>query len=237
MQQISETRQANLHKLSQMSDARALERLAKHPQTATPSPGPAVAIAKRVTGGGDAGLARLVGQGKKMHKEEKMESDDEMEMLEGGARHQGKALLKHLAALHGGAYAKEFIEGMMDDEEREEKPKAARKVRGGAGMFAVSEAPKGVPGLPAGGATVAPGAMAPTAAGAVPFAPASFKRNTVGMGKSKMAAVAVAHSMPAEVAAMKGGKRSERGQKIAKLMREHKMSLAEASKYLKEHPM
>lgn len=236
MQQISEIRQANFHKLNQMSDARALERLAKHPQTASPSPGPAVAIAKRVSGGGDAGLARLVGNGKKkMPKEEEMDSDDEMEMLEGGARHQGKALLRHLSALHGAGYAKEFMEGMMDRDEVEEKPK--RKVRGGAGMFAVSEAPKSVPGLPASGATVAPGAMAPTAAGAVPFAPASFKRNTVGMGKSKVGSTAVVHSMPAEVAAIKGGKRTERGQKIAKLMKEHKMSLAEASRYLKEHPM
>jgi hypothetical protein len=246
MQQISETRQANYAKLGKLNEERAMQRLAKHPQTALPSPGPSVEIAARkVRGGGMAGLSRVIGAGKKeKHMVEDMDADDMME-LEGGARHQGKALMKHLAAMHGGAYSKEFLEGMMDDKIDEHvdelhKPKRAKKVRGGAGMFAASAAPENAPSamrVPASGATIAPGAEAPKSAGAPAFAPASFKRNTVGMGKPAMKGGAKAHLMPTEMAAVKGGRRAERGQMIAQLMREHKMSLGEASRYLKENPM
>jgi hypothetical protein len=118
----------------------------------------------------------------------------------------------------------------------------------------MDEHDEGLPGAARGGQDVVPGAVAPRAYGNVPQAPASFKRNTVGMGQShgSKAAGAAQHgsgiisglNIPiiSGIAGMFGlGKEkkkrapSARNQAIAKLMREKGMSLGEASAYLKQH--
>jgi hypothetical protein len=139
-------------------------------------------------------------------------------------------------------------------------------VEGGAGMFADTAPRQNAPRaarVPASGATVAPGAMAPISSGAAPYAPANFKRNTVGMGmcggkkathtmpdgtvmpgakhggmKMEMEGGAKPKKMKMEIMEepKKGGARSARGQKIGKIMKSMGMSLGEASKYLKENP-
>jgi hypothetical protein len=75
-----------------------------------------------------------------------------------------------------------------------------------------------------------PNAVAPVAYGNAPQAPASFRRNTVGMGK------------PDTKCGMTGGakvkaprKPSARGAMISKLMKGSGMTLGQASKYIKEN--
>jgi hypothetical protein len=82
------------------------------------------------------------------------------------------------------------------------------------------------PGAGTGGQDVPPGGLAPVAYGNVPQAPASFQRNTVGMGK-----LTITHG------GQKKAKRpaSHRQQVVAQVMREKGMKLGEASKYVKEH--
>jgi hypothetical protein len=75
---------------------------------------------------------------------------------------------------------------------------------------------------------LAPNTVAPVAYGNPPQAPASFRKNTVGMGK------------PAGKCGMTGGakaprKPSARGAMISKLMKEKGMTLGQASKHIKEH--
>jgi hypothetical protein len=106
----------------------------------------------------------------------------------------------------------------------------------------------GLPGGARGGQDLLPGALAPRAYGNVPQAPASFQRNTVGMGKhSQMEGGGPISSLGipliSNIAGIFGlGKEkkakrapSARNQAIAKLMREKHMSLGEASAYLKKH--
>ena len=90
-----------------------------------------------------------------------------------------------------------------------------------------------LPGAGLGGADVPPNGIAPMAYGNVPQAPASFKRNTVGMGRPRKALGADGHGM-APAPKMAGG-RSARGQMISKLMKEKGLTLGQASKWLKEH--
>lgn len=108
----------------------------------------------------------------------------------------------------------------------------------GLGHASMSSVLESQPGAGLGGSDVPLGGVAPQTYGNVPQAPASFKRNTVGMGRRKKAPMAM--EMPMEGAGKltitHGGKRkSARGQMIAKLMREKGMSLPEASRYLKAH--
>ncbi len=119
----------------------------------------------------------------------------------------------------------------------------------------MSPAEMGLAGQALGGQDVPPGGVAPVAYGNAPQAPASFARNAVGEGMlggpgrgirkggAKKAMLGLpghgvmkGSARPAGAGVASGaGKRSARGQAIAKLMKEKGMTLPQASKYLKEH--
>lgn len=97
----------------------------------------------------------------------------------------------------------------------------------------VSHAPMediGLPGAARGGQDVPKGGLAPKAYGNPPQAPASFARNTVGMGK-----LTIHHGGAAPKAPKRTRAPSQRNMMISKLMKEKGMTLPEASRYLKEH--
>ena len=117
-----------------LAEARALELQAKHPQVSMFSASPPDLLAPeqkaQIYGSGynDAGLARVVGHGKrkapKKEKEELVEepsSDEdsgaEIEMvgsgLSGGAMHQGQMLGQHLMKMHGKGFFDDFAKGFM----------------------------------------------------------------------------------------------------------------------------
>lgn len=119
------------------------------------------------------------------------------------ARSQGRMLAEHFGKMYGGAYMSDFMEGYKSHQ------------------------------LPAGGQTVAPGAVAPLAFGGVPQAPESFRRGDDPlMERGK-------HPKEYETTQVVGGAKprrtNARAQAMGKLMREQKMSMADASRYLKEH--
>jgi len=101
------------------------------------------------------------------------------------------------------------------------------------GHSEMSGAKQGLPGSGTGGQDVPPGGVAPVAYGSPPQAPASFARNTAGMGRPRAVGMGRAGgAKPMEKAAKRS---SQRGQMISKLMKEHGMTLGQASKHLKEN--
>jgi hypothetical protein len=204
-------------------------------------------------GANEAGLQRVIGAGRKKKcggyvpgsnainnaagggKGEESDSSDEE--MEGGRKYMGKMLAKHLMEMHGGRYMQKFLKGM-----------------GGIQIGHAQQSPAlmGQAGSALGGQDVPPGGVAAVAYGNPPQAPASFKRNTVGEGMGKGGAHAMAQHCPqpsgagkltimhGEGAAAEGGRRKNpgrvnpRGQLIAKMMREHGISLGEASRMLKQ---
>jgi hypothetical protein len=159
-----------------------------------------------------------------------------------------------LASLAAPLIGKLFGQGKMTKEAHDElmgmfeaqkgKPKLGRtrKMDGGSykiGHAMMSPAEAGQPGGGPGGQNVPPGGLAPKTYGNPPQAPASFKRNTVGMGRAGAGKLEITHhggAGRAGAGAAGAGKRAARGAKISALMREHGMTLGQASKYLKEHP-
>lgn len=91
-------------------------------------------------------------------------------------------------------------------------------------------------------ASAGPGAVPAQAMGVAPQAPASFKRNAVGMGKKMLGedmkgtykGGACGECSGASNGRMVGGARAMRGAAIAKLMKEKGLKLGEASRMLKE---
>jgi hypothetical protein len=262
--------------LKKLGNERAMEIQMQHPQTMAESPGPANEIAKKVRGGISARLAKVSGKkGGTNGRMNRKQVEDLMAAHEKDGELDGGAFLHGLMKCMDGDMLKKMYGD--SDEEGCGKPmepvamlkgrKKKAMVEGGAGMFADTAPRQNAPAaarVPASGATVAPGAMAPISSGAAPYAPANFKRNTVGMGMC--GGKKATHTMPdgtvmpgAKHGGMKmemeggakpkkmkmlkimeepkkGGARSARGQKIAKLMKGMGMSLGEASKYLKENP-
>ena len=291
----------------ELADARAMELEAKHPQLENDngvedrSP-----EALHGNGGGEAGLARIVGHGKRRGRKPKacaeggtngyMEGNGKLEVIHhdngsddemhGGARTQGKMLGEHLVKLHGAGFFDDFAKGFMSvikpvaglasflpgpygmagkiasgvlgglggaKKSRGRPRKTAADIlgvgmRGGTNQIAhAGMEDVGLPGSARGGQDLLPGAVAPRAYGNVPQAPASFQRNTVGMGQkhdSHGAGIISGLNIPiiSGLAGMFGlGKEkkkrapSARNQAIAKLMREKGMSLGQASSYLKQH--
>jgi hypothetical protein len=260
MEEVQNTLRANQMKLLAKRDARAMEKFAKHPQLADDNmiapqdPKGQIGEAGERVGAGreEAALNRLVGAGRKG------KASCDMEELEGGSRHgmdfaktlkakhgvnaadqfmkgaHGRELMFKLSSVHGAGFAKQFRDAF--DSEMVEAPKTdiASKIkvtrRGGAqtGVQGIEVAHAKMDGL-------VPNAVAPEAYGSAPQAPASFKRNTVGMGK-KMA-------VPEEVPMMEGGAKkmkakrqpSERNKMISNLMKTKGMTLGEASRWIKEH--
>lgn len=105
-----------------------------------------------------------------------------------------------------------------------------RKLAGGAGGGTSSAPPAGLEVEHAvADSQLAPNVRPAVAYGNPPQAAAAFKRNTVGMGKHKAPAAEM------EGCGKKTRKPSARGAMISKLMKEHGMTLGQASKHLKEH--
>lgn len=264
--------------LKKLGNERAMEIQMQHPQTMAESPGPANEIAKKVKGGISARLAKVAGKkGGTNGRMNRKQVEDLMAAHEKDGKLDGGAFLHSLMKTMG---ADELKRMYGSDEEGSGKPMDAvamvkgRKKKamvGGAGMYADTAPRQNAPRaahVPASGATVAPGAVAPISSGSAPYAPANFERNTVGMGmcggrkkrggmqapteeaaprpttppkqikKNELPEVIAppALKMKGKKPTVKGGARSVRGQKIAKLMKGMGMSLGEASKYLKENP-
>lgn len=282
-QKLHDIRQARV-KGKALSDSRAMELQMQSPQTYDRNTFEETTPQGRggsMCGGGDAGLRRVVGTGKPRGRPKKMVGgavslNDQMGSdagMCGGAKEMGKALAKQLKDLHGKEYADKFHSGLMDELSGSAMPdmmemmdKKSKKVRGGAGPMSappmgrqvlharMSPAEQGLPGQALGGQDVPPGGLAPIAYGNTPQAPASFQRNTIGMGrpagagmygegmvcstKANGGAKALlgrpGHGTQQGGAMCGGGARSARGQAIAKLMREKGMTLGQASKHLKE---
>lgn len=260
MEQIQEELRNNQGKLLVKAKARALEKQAKMPQNMLSTE----LEPSRKRGGGAAGLARVVGSGKKK-REASPESVSSMSSGEGGARHMGRMMYEHLAKLHGDKYAKKFMGGAAP---RNLAPSGIQ-----VSHASMTPAKMGLPGQALGGQDVPTGGLAPLAYGSAPQAPATFQRNSVSLGsKGLLPSAAVgngrkrkAHDAPsvhstmnemeggvvlgrpghgvykgvastvAPAPAMAGGARAKRGAAVSKLMKEKGMTLGEASKYVKEH--
>lgn len=259
MEQIQEELRNNQGKLLVKAKARALEKQAKMPQNMLSTE----LEPTKKRGGGAAGLARVVGSGKKGKRAESPESVSSMSSGEGGARHMGRMMYEHLSKLHGDKYAKKFMGGAA--------PRGLPPSGIQVSHASMTPAKLGLPGQALGGQDVPPGGVAPMAYGSAPQAPANFQRNTVALGSKGLlpsAAVGngrkrVAHKAPsvhstmnemeggvvlgrpghgvykgvqATVAApMAGGARAARGAAISKLMKEKGMTLGQASKHIKEN--
>jgi hypothetical protein len=107
MEQIQNEMRANQGKKNSLANRRAMELEAKHPQLSEfdnqPEP------TEPMRGGGDAGLARVVGSGKRKMKKMEMMAEAMPEMS-GGAK-QGKMLAEHLRKLHGEGFFQDFWKG------------------------------------------------------------------------------------------------------------------------------
>ena len=238
MEEIQNEMRANRGKKEAMRDVRAIEKMARHNQLSRhsnqlvpsdpngmPPSGSNLRKLNGLGSGGEAGLARVVGKGKRNVAKKCEDSDSSDEEMEGGRKYMGKMLAKHLMEQHGGRYMKKFMKGM-----------------GGIQVEHAMMAPA-LAHTASGGQDVPPGGMAPRAYGNAPQAPASFQRNTVGMGMAGSGKLKITHdgemAGAGKLKITHGGEKPKRtnarGQMISKLMKEHGMSLPEASRYIKEH--
>jgi hypothetical protein len=244
MEEIQNEMRANRGKKEALRDVRAMEKMARHNQLerhsnqlipkdphGMPPSGSNLRKLNGLGSGGEAGLARVIGKGRRRKAaaaEPESESSDEE--MEGGRKYMGKMLAKHLQETHGGRYMKKFMKGMggIQVEHAQMAPAAAHTASGGQ--------------------DVPPGGIAPRAYGNAPQAPASFQRNTVGMGMTCSTNVGsgklkITHSdemagagkLSIQHGEGKPKRTNARGQMISKLMKEKGMTLPEASRYLKEH--
>lgn len=169
----------------------------------------------------------------------------------------GKDLMMKMGAMKGGAFSKEFREGFMEAMKDEDEALSYRGKRGkgkdsetpGGDGLEVSHARMmssrfGNRGAAISGQDVPAGGLAPVAYGNAPQAPASFQRNSVGMGraaelkgKGKLEIEVKHGDEMMEGGAKKKRQPSARNIAISKLMRGKGMSLAEASRHIKEHGM
>lgn len=232
---------ANRGKKEALRDVRAMEKMARHNQLerysnqlvpkdphGMPPSGSNLRKLNGLGSGGEAGLARVIGKGRRKAAAKEPESESSDEEIEGGRKYMGKMLAKHLMETHGGRYMKKFMKGM-----------------GGIQVehAMMSPAAAGQAGAAVGGQDVPPGGIAPRAYGNVPQAPASFQRNTVGMGMAGSGKLSIQHGEGMAGAGKltithgegKPKRTNARGQMISKLMKERGMTLPEASRYLKEH--
>jgi hypothetical protein len=204
MEQRAEAMRAARGKAKGMADVRAMELQMKAPQLLDNNMLETTQEMRGSgAGGGDAGLARVVGGAKRRGRPPKnmvggaVTLNDQIGegsngRMVGGARDMAKALAAQIKAIHGGAYMKEFADAMMEDDAPVAK---GRKMKGGAGPISghpsgiqvghalMSPAQQGLAGQALGGQDVPPGGVAPMAYGNAPQAPASFARNSVGMGR------------------------------------------------------
>jgi hypothetical protein len=130
MEQIQNDLRANQGKKMSLANRRAMELEAKHPQLSEFDNQPEPTENMRGSGG-DAGLARVVGSGKRGRKGKKMEGGFFLPLLaglagsllgrgeggeaepemSGGAKMQGRMLAEHLQKLHGEGFLSDFWDG------------------------------------------------------------------------------------------------------------------------------
>lgn len=262
MEQIQNDLRANQGSKMAMSKRRAVEKYEQHPQLSIDNE--IKETEEQMSGGGsiDARMKRVVGAGRRKGgaKAGAGMCGASNGVMEGGARSEGMALAKHLEKLHGAGWLGDFWDGFKSVVQPVANiasflpgpvGTAAKVASGVLGLGGAKG--RGRPRKIAGGAgtTSAPGAgievehavadsqLAPNvrpalAYGNPPQASASFKKNSVGMGRMRGC------GMPDDVECLAGGakktrKPSARGAMISKLMKEKGMTLGEASKYLKEH--
>ena len=168
MEQIQNEMRDNQGKLLIKAKVRALEKQSKMPQHMMSTE---LEPSTRKRGGGSAGLARVIGRGKRA---KSVESVSSMDSGEGGAKHLGRMMYDHLSKLHGGKYADKF---MGSGAPRNLAPSGLE-----VSHAYMTPARMGLPGSGLGGQDVPPGGQAPMAYGSAPQAPASFQRNSVGIG-------------------------------------------------------
>jgi hypothetical protein len=186
----------------------------------------------------------------------------------------GRDMMMKMASMKGAGFSDEFRGGFMESMKNEEMSMDApmKKGRGKASLGGVYGAGSGLTpggdgrqvshsmmmsarmgerGAALGGQDVPFNGIAPVAYGNPPQAPASFARNTVGMGRSGGAKSGGAMCgseksggamMMEKIAEMEGGAKkkrmpSARNQEISRLMKTKGMSLPEASRHIKEHGM
>jgi len=173
----------------------------------------------------------------------------------------GKDLMMKMGTMKGGAFSKEFRKGFMEamKDEDEALSYSAKRGKGKDMMYGETPGGDGLEvsharmmssrfgnrGAALSGQDVPVGGLAPVAYGNAPQAPASFQRNSVGMGRA--AAMKGMGKLEIEVKhgdeMMEGGAMKKKRQPsarniaISKLMRGKGMTLAEASRYIKEHGM
>lgn len=257
MEQIQNDLRANGAAKMALGKRRAVEKFAKHPQLSIDTE--IKPTEEQVMSGGsiDARMKRVIGAGKKGQGKLVITHGGSDGMMKGGAYGEGRALRKHLEKLHGGEWFSEFVGGMMKKEEsesevemEEKKMKGRgrpRKMAGGAGGGTTSAPPAGFEVEHAmADSQVAPNTRPAIAYGNPPQASPAFKKNTVGMGMKgcgiarDVECMAAGAGMAGAGAPAGAGKKkrapSARNMLISKLMKGKGMSLAEASKYLKEHP-
>lgn len=172
MEQIQNEMRMNQGKKNAMANLRAVERQRKMPQNMMSTE---LEPSSKMSGGA-AGLARVVGTGRKRGGAKRAESVSSMSSGEGGARHMGKMMYEHLAKLHGQGYADKFM-GVGGAAPRGLPPMGVEVLHA-----RMSPARVGLPGSGLGGQDVPPGGVAPVAYGSAPQAPAQFQRNSVDVG-------------------------------------------------------
>ena len=261
MEQIQNEMRENQGSKLSMAKMRALERQSKMPQNEMNTE---LEPTTRSRGGGQAGLARVIGAGKKSKKRE--ESPCSVDSGDGGASHMGQMMREHLTKLHGCGYANKFFTGTS---------KGGGAPRGlppsGRQVSHARMSPAVQPGVALGGQNVPPQGIAPMAYGSAPQAPASFQRNSVSLGSQGMLPLPSAQTGNGKMSLkltevrspkppmVKGGavllnkqgvypgvgvggaepkinNRSARGLAVSKCMKGMGLTLGQASKYVKEHP-
>lgn len=185
MEEIQNTMRDNQSKLNRLGKSRAMEKQLRHPQLMDSNMlEPSTDDVIHGKGGGDAGLARVVGSGRR-GRPRKVTGGAAPEE---GPKQLARKLLQQLRTIHGGAFVAEFRSGLDSESDEEEAPK--RRRGGAAPMSAppqgleVGHAMMSVPfqKSQAVGQQVPPGGLAPRAYGSAPQAPASFARNSVMLG-------------------------------------------------------
>jgi hypothetical protein len=259
MEQVQNDLRRSQGAKNELAERRAIERSMQRPQLMEYNNEP-VPTEPQPRSGGAAGLARVIGAGRKkkmamkMEKEVEAESEDEMH---GGAYKQGKMLGEHIKKLHGEGFLGDLVKGIASlfgmgaAGAGMAGAGMAGAGRAGGGMAGgktyqvahakMSPAMDGLAGQALGGQDVPPGGVAPVAYGNVPQAPKSFERNSVGMGRAGggmagAGTLKITHSGEG----MAGGEKKKkaptaRGLMVSRLMKEKGMSLGEASRYIKEH--
>lgn len=243
-----------------LARTRAMEKFEKHPQLAISSE--IIPTEEQVvnTGGSiDSRMKRVIGSGKKKGKgvlqitHGGAVSGSSDGVMRGGAYGEGMKLAKHLETLHGAGWLSDFWEGVksvvkpianvasfipgpigtigkvasgvmgLGVEDKETK-RFVKKLKGGYGGTTAPPAGIEVENAVA-DSQLAPNVVPSSVYGNTPQPSPAFIKNMVGMGSHMEGGMKKQKRAP-----------SARNMKISQLMKGSGMTLAQASKYLKDHP-